>query len=131
MNKYRSNLEFNVSELLVAKDGFTYEPCMYPYQIHKQYLPDFVHADEKILIECKGFFRSGDTQKYKAIRDCLPDWELIFILSSLKKKVRKNSNITMKEWCTKEGFMCYTISSVHKLKEYIKDKKKCRSRLKS
>ena len=34
-----------------------------PYIIRKNYLPDFVHEDKKILIEAKGYFKSrGHTE---------------------------------------------------------------------
>ena len=64
---FRSGLEKDLSEKL---DGqYQFEPYGLPYTTHRKYLPDFVHEDKAVLIECKGFFRVGDTQKYKAIKD--------------------------------------------------------------
>ena len=88
-----------------------------------KYIPDFVHEDKAVLIECKGFFRVGDTQKYKAIRDSMPEWEIIFVLSKTSKKVRKGGKITMGEWCEKEGFKHYTIETSKEMTKYIKGKK--------
>ena len=106
---FRSGLEKDLSEKL---DGqYKFEPYDLPYTVHKKYLPDFVHEGKAILIECKGFFRVGDTQKYTAIRDSMPEWELVFVLSNPSKKVRKGGKITMGEWCDKEGFKLFTIET--------------------
>ena len=120
-SKYRSGLEEKTGVKL-PKD-YLYEPYQIPYIVNRNYLPDFVHEEKKVLIECKGFFRSGDIQKYKAIRDYLSEWELIFVLSNFNKKIRKNSKTTMNEWMDKEGFLCYTINMIDELKKYIRQKK--------
>ena len=118
---FRSGLEKDLSEKL---DGqYKFEPYNLPYTVHKKYLPDFVHEDKAILIECKGFFRGGDTQKYTAIRESMPEWELIFVLSNPNKKVRKGGKITMGEWCEKEGFQHYTVETAKEMTRYIKRKK--------
>jgi|TARA_R110001592_G_scaffold331869_1_gene614967 hypothetical protein len=126
MSQFRSGLEEQVGyHLGINKKGteYLYEPFRLPYVTHRQYVPDFVHEGKRVLIECKGFFRAGDTQKYKAIRDSMPTWELVFIVTSKKKKVRKNSKVTMGEWCDKEGFLCYTAHETKDLVKYIKGKK--------
>jgi len=115
-NCYRSGLEKRFAE--VAPRGlFKYEPFKLPYEVKHDYLPDFVHKN--FLIECKGFFRTGDTQKYKAIRDCIPTYELVFLLSDKHKKVRKGSKMTMEQWCTKEGFKCFTLGELDKLLKHV------------
>ena len=125
MTQFRSGLEKNLSQKL---DGqYLFEPYGLPYTTHRKYLPDFVHEDKAVLIECKGFFRVGDTQKYTAIRDSMPEWELIFVLSSPHKKVRKGGKITMGEWCDKQGFKHYTIDTAKEMTKYIKGKKLCPS----
>ena len=118
---FRSGLEKDLSEKL---DGqYKFEPYDIPYTVQKKYLPDFVHEGKAVLVECKGFFRVGDTQKYTAIRDSMPEWELVFVLSNPNKKVRKGGKITMGEWCEKEGFQHYTIETAKELTRYIKRKK--------
>ena len=118
---FRSGLEKDLSEKL---DGqYKFEPYDLSYTVHKKYLPDFVHEGKAVLVECKGFFRVGDTQKYTAIRDSMPEWELVFVLSNPSKKVRKGGKITMGEWCDKEGFKHYTIETAKELTRYIKRKK--------
>ena len=64
-------------------------------------------------MEAKGFFRVGDTQKYKAIRDSLPKKkQLVFLLYNPNKKLRKGSKMTMAEWCEKEKFKWYTLEDI-------------------
>ena len=69
-NKYRSALEKEFSKE-VKRKGFTYEPYDVPYTVYRKYKPDFVHEEKKVMVEVKGFFRVGDTLKYKSIRDTI------------------------------------------------------------
>jgi hypothetical protein len=72
-----------------------------------------------MLVECKGFFREGDTLKYKSIRDCLEeDQELVFLLSDPNKKVRKGAKMTMGQWCDKEGLKHFTLATTQELIDY-------------
>lgn len=119
-NKFRSGLESAINDKLT--NDFLYEPFRLPYVTHKKYVPDFVHEEKAILIEAKGYFRVGDTQKYTAIRDSMPEWELIFILSDPTKKVRKGSKLTMGQWCEKQGFKFYTVKTIGNLLQYVGDK---------
>ena len=106
-SKFRSIFEEETAKVL---EGFEYEPFTVPYTTHRNYRPDFVHMASDTLVECKGFFREGDTQKYKAVRDSLESYQrLVFVLMGPNKKVRKGSKITMGQWCVKEGFDFYTV----------------------
>jgi hypothetical protein len=110
---FRSKFEENVSKVL---KGFEYEPFTIPYVIHRNYRPDFVHAATGTVVECKGFFREGDTKKYISVRDSLPKGQrLVFVLMHPNKKIRKGARMTMAEWCDKEGIMWYTIDTVQEL----------------
>ena len=113
---FRSKFEKDVSQHL---HGFLYEPFTVPYTIHRNYKPDFVHEATGTLVECKGFFRDGDTKKYKSVRDSLPEnqW-LVFVLMHPNKKIRKGATMTMAQWCDKEEIMWYTIDT---LQEVISD----------
>ena len=76
---YRSGLESKVAEA-APRGLLQYEPWKVDYVEHHTYLPDFVNEEAKVLVECKGFFRVGDTLKYKSIRDSVGapldrDWE--------------------------------------------------------
>ena len=110
---FRSKFEKDVSQHL---RGFLYEPFTVPYTIHRNYKPDFVHEATGTLVECKGFFRDGDTKKYKSVRDSLPENQrLVFVLMHPNKKIRKGATMTMAEWCDKEGIMWYTIDTLQEL----------------
>jgi hypothetical protein len=111
--KYRNNFESDVGEELV---DWSYEPYQIPYVTKRKYTPDFTKGN--ILVECKGYFRVGDTQKYKAIRDSLYTQELVFVFTNSNKKVRKGSKLTMGEWCDKEGFKWFTKETLQELKSY-------------
>lgn len=113
---YRSGLEEAFANN-TAGAGFEFEPASLPYTMNRKYIPDFVKEDT--LIECKGFFRAGDTLKYKSIRESYPDKELVFILSDPYKKVRKGSKLSMGAWCYKEGFAFFRVNECKDLKEYL------------
>ena len=111
--KYRSKLESMVGSHLGPQ--WSYEPFQVDYITHRRYTPDFVYGD--LLVEVKGFFRVGDTQKYKAIKQDLAAFqELVFYLNNPKTKVRKGGKLNMGEWCTKEGFVWF--DNVYDLKIY-------------
>lgn len=99
---------------------FEYEMDTFPYIVERKYLADFYWREKGIVIETKGFFRQGDTQKYQSIGKCLPEGhELIFVLSDPRKKVRKGGKITMGQWCDKEGFKYFTMDNIEELFEYV------------
>ena len=107
--KYRNKFEEQTG--IILGDLCKYESIQVPYVTHRHYTPDFIGGN--ILIECKGFFRVGDVQKYKAIRDSLSKkQELVFVLYSPLKKLRKGSKMNMSEWCEKEGFRWFVIGNI-------------------
>ena len=113
MSKYRSKFEESIAKVL--PDGWSYEKVKVPYTIHRTYNVDFSKGN--IYIEAKGFFRPGDTQKYKAIGKALEgtDKELVFLLQNPAKKVRKGAKMTMAGWCEKEGFRWCTLETLDEL----------------
>ena len=113
--KFRSGLEKSFSE---ATQGFLYEPFRLPYIVKRKYVPDFICARTGAMIETKGYFRVGDTQKYKAIRDCI-DRPLIFVFSNPRTKVRKGSKTTLGDWCDKEGFAHFSMKTINELTEHL------------
>jgi hypothetical protein len=116
-SKFRSTFEEDVAKIL---KGFDYEPFTVPYTIERNYRPDFVHRSAGVLVECKGFFREGDTKKYTSIRDSLPDdQQLVFILMQPNKKIRKGAKMTMSQWCDKEGILWYNIDTLQELIDYV------------
>lgn len=116
-SKFRSVFEEHTAEVL---KGFEYEPYTVPYTIHRNYTPDFVHVPSNTLVECKGFFREGDTKKYTSIRDSLKDYQsLVFVLMNPNKKVRKGGKITMSQWCEKQGLDWYTLDTLQELMDDV------------
>jgi len=116
-SKFRSTFEEDVSKILT---GFDYEPFTIPYVISRSYRPDFVHNASGTLVECKGYFRDGDTKKYTSIRDSLPEGqELVFVLMSPSKKIRKGAKMTMAQWCDKEGILWYNIETLQELIDHV------------
>jgi len=116
-SKFRSTFEQDVAKIL--KD-FDYGPFTVPYTIERSYRPDFVHNASGTLVECKGYFRDGDTKKYTSIRDSLPaGQELVFVLMQPNKKIRKGAKMTMSEWCDKEGILWYNIETLQELIDYV------------
>ncbi len=114
---FRSTFEEDVAKIL---QEFNYEPFTIPYTISRSYRPDFVDVSGLYLIECKGYFRDGDTKKYTSIRDSLPkEQELIFVLMQPNKKIRKGAKMTMSEWCDKEGILWYSINTLQELTDYV------------
>lgn len=113
---YRNKFEKEVGEVLA--DFADYEPFKVPYVSHHTYTPDFVGYNEKrkkeILVEAKGYFREGDIKKYKDIRDsgCTINQELVFLLYSPSKKIRKGSKMDMGQWCIKEKLRWFTKENI-------------------
>ena len=105
---FRCKLEERVAAAI--DKSWRYEPRGYNYTIFRKYTPDFVKhirnagSIEEIWIEVKGYFRPGDTAKYKAIRAYYPDHRLIMCFSHPHKPVRKGAKLTMAQWAEKEGW---------------------------
>ena len=111
--KYRNKFEAQIAEVL--GDLCSYESKQIPYIVNRMYIPDFIGMKGKfeILVEAKGYFRVGDIQKYKAIRDSLPKKkQLVFLLYNPDKKVRKGSKMNMAEWCEQENMKWYTLENI-------------------
>lgn len=116
--KYRSKLEKECHQLLGK--NWEYEPSRLAYTIRRNYTPDFVKG--KYLIEVKGFFRTGDTQKYRAIAEqCgFEGKELIFLMPNPEKKTRKGGKITYREWCAKYDIKIFSTKEIKELKKWTK-----------
>jgi len=123
LGNFRSEFEKDVATQL-QPFGFDYEPYQVPYRIERKYTPDFVYElnGRTYLIECKGYFRAGDTQKYRAIANCIGvDQELIFILMKPNQKVNKSTKLTMAQWCDKHTILWYSLDTLKELVGYVSD----------
>ena len=110
---FRSKLEERVSKLLGSEWG--YETTQVDYTLYKTYLADF--ANEKTIVEVKGFFRPGDQAKYLAVRDaCKADgFDFVFVLSHPDKPVRRKAKLTMSLWCEKHNIPWYKAEDADKI----------------
>ena len=117
----RSGFEHRCGELLEGA-GFFYEPFKVPYITTHLYTPDFSCGN--VLVEVKGWFRPGDRQKYKAVRDSIlnDDYELVFLLQSPGKKVQKGAQLTMGGWCDKEAIKWFSYDNIGELITYAMEK---------
>lgn len=123
LGNFRSEFERDVATQL-QPFGFSYEPYQVPYRIERKYTPDFVYdyRGQTYLIECKGYFRAGDTQKYRSIANCLgSNQELIFVLMKPNQKVNKTTKLTMAQWCEKHNILWYSIDTLKDLVDYVSD----------
>lgn len=116
--KYRSKLESTVGEALGKK--WAYEAEIIPYLQPKDYLPDFTFKQKegKVYVEVKGFFRAGDSSKYKAIHRTIVGmgYNFVMVFSNLDAPVRKGSQTTYRKWCDKNNIPCYASTDIHTLK---------------
>jgi|TARA_R110000803_G_scaffold32033_3_gene70961 hypothetical protein len=115
--KYRSKLEARVA---LGLTEWGYESEKMKYTIHKTYNPDFIKGN--IYIEVKGFFRSGDTQKYKAIHDqMLKEGKVFaFVWSKPHHKIRRGSKLTNAGWCDKHGIKWFAQDDMKALNKWSK-----------
>ena len=114
--KYRSKLEKECHQLL--GEEWKYEPSRIAYTIKRNYIPDFVLND--CYVEVKGYFRAGDTQKYKAIAEQLQfeGKRFIFLMPRPDSKTRKGGKITYRQWCKKYGIKIFSTKEIKELKEW-------------
>jgi predicted nuclease of restriction endonuclease-like RecB superfamily len=116
--KYRSKLESVAAEALGKK--WIYEAEVISYLQPKDYLPDFTfrQKENKIYVEVKGFFRSGDASKYRAIHNTITEmgYDFVMVFANPDAAVRKGSQTTYRKWAEKNGIPWYGINNIHNLK---------------
>lgn len=110
VNGYRSGLEKEVAaQLNKSGHSYAYEPkdgkiaYVKPETNHK-YTPDFTFAGSSIIIETKGRFMTEDRKKHLLIKQQHPEYDIRFVFSNSKGKIRKGSKTTYADWCNKHGF---------------------------
>ena len=105
----RNNFEKSGADWL-KKNGivYGYETARVPYTLTKYYIPDFsippMGSRPGIHIEFKGFLRTADQVKMKAVKRQNPDLNICIVFQDASKKIRKGSKTTYGEWATKNGF---------------------------
>ncbi len=119
-NKYRSKLEASVAENLEdQKVKYEYEWAWIDYSVTRKYKPDFLLPNQ-IHVEVKGYFRSADQRKHRAIQKQHPEIDLRFVFQNVNSRVQ-GSKMTCAEWCNKYNFL-YSEGTVPK--QWIKERKK-------
>lgn len=122
--KYRSKLEALVASILGRSWG--YESERIAYTVERKYTPDFISGggrselrdSQRVYIEVKGYFRAGDTQKYKAIKARCDSAGDIFIilLQAPNKPVRRGAKQTMGQWCDRHNIEWYSLTDLKSTK---------------
>lgn len=104
---------------MLLGEEWEYEPSVIEYTMVRNYTPDFVKGD--VIVEVKGFFRSGDQAKYLAIKNHLDATndprELVFAFSNPEKKVRKGAKLTMAGWAKRHGMRYFAVSDLKELRD--------------
>ena len=119
-SKYRSKLEAQVAADLGRE--WQYEPGVIEYTQTKDYLIDF--QKDKYIVEVKGFFRSGDSTKYRAVHESCKQQGYTFIMLFAKPHapIRKDARTTYKTWAEKHGIIWFDTGNIRKLKAFIANK---------
>lgn len=89
-----------------------------PYHSEHEYYPDFTIATPEgfIQVEVKGYFQDrAEMSKYNWVKKALADnEELVFIFERPDKPIhfqakrKDGTKMTHREWCTKQGFRCFS-----------------------
>jgi hypothetical protein len=109
--RYRNKLEKSVGEQLTSAGvSFKYEPHTLPITIparQSTYLPDFKADNAPIIIESKGYFYNGSTDRKKLllVKEQHPELDIRIVFSNASKKIYKNSPTTYGAWATANGFV--------------------------
>jgi len=119
IRKFRSKLEQDCAKQLGKE--WKYEPSRIAYTVRRNYIPDFVSG--KHYIEVKGFFRAGDTQKYKAIAEQLQfeGKNLIFLMPNPDKMTRKGGKTSYRDWCKKHNIPIFSTKEIKELKQWTRN----------
>jgi hypothetical protein len=106
---YKSGLEDRLAQQLEdAGVPFTYEEDRLKYVIPERqasYRPDF-NINGKILIEAKGYFRGGasDRQKLALIKEQHPNLDIRLVFQKASNPIYKGSKTTYAQWADSHGF---------------------------
>jgi hypothetical protein len=106
---YKSGLEKTVADQIKKRGlvvryedpssriAFTQPAC------DRTYTPDFV-LPNGIVVETKGRFTLEDRKKHLWIQE-QTDFDIRFVFSNSRAKIRKGSKTSYADWCTKHGFI--------------------------
>lgn len=115
-HQYRSGLERKLAAQFKQHGVVVeYEKHRIPYTVPERvahYVPDFVNADLKIIVEGKGRFGhhksdangAAERQKLILVKEQHPDWDVRIIFQDARKPIYKGSKTTYAHWATDHGF---------------------------
>lgn len=117
--KYRSKLEESIHKQLGA--AYKYETTKLEYEVWRNYTVDFTYKNT--YIELKGYFRTGDTQKYHWINLACKNLDITFVmlLQNPNKPIRKGTKLTMGKWCDKHDIPWFSVQDISSLKRYCEN----------
>lgn len=98
---HRNKFEDKVAAQLGPE--FAYEAKRLPYNLTHHYLPDWIDAAQKRIIEAKGRFTAADRKKHKALKQQYPDWSITIVFQDPTRKISKASSTSYSDWCMKHG----------------------------
>ncbi len=91
----------------------SYEEDRLAYVTYHNYVPDFkisTSSGRTFYLEVKGYFRTADQVKMKAVKVANPTVDIRFVFQK-DNKLNKYSKLHYSDWATKYGFL-YAIGSV-------------------
>nr|WP_143412414.1 endodeoxyribonuclease [Gluconobacter sp. DsW_056] len=115
MSKTRNKFEDKVDKILGT--SYQYEAIKIPYVTTSTYTPDWVHynADgSKTIIETKGYFRSQDRSKIRAVKKQNPELDIVMVFYDETKTISKSSKTTYRDWALKNGLRVLTVAELEK-----------------
>lgn len=108
---YRSGLEQKVADqikdhgLKVEYESARSKISFLQPEKKRTYTPDFV-LPNGIIIETKGRFTLEDRNKHIWIKEQYGDeYDIRFVFTSSRAKIRKGSKTSYADWCEKHGFL--------------------------
>lgn len=93
-------------QLTKAKVKVSYEETKLPYVTHHYYVPDFevnTRSGTTFFLEVKGYFRTADQVKMRAVKTANPDLDIRLIFQK-DNRLNKFSKMHYSDWATKYGF---------------------------
>jgi hypothetical protein len=102
---FKSGFERNLdTQLKAAGVVYDYENHRIPYILSYNYIPDFYIPSTNIYVEAKGFLRSTDQIKMRAVKRQHPELDIRFVFMEAEKKVPRTKS-THAQWAERHGFL--------------------------
>ncbi len=101
---FRSGFERTLDlQLRASGVEYDYEKARIPYILSYNYIPDFFIHKTGIYVEAKGFLRSTDQIKMRAVKRQHPELDIRFVFYEADKKVPYTKS-SHGQWADRHGF---------------------------